>query len=145
MKYTEIDLQCEDIMWFGIDINGVVFECTSAGIGCVPSFVCESRETTEMLEGFFLTEPGSTTQATVLLPQDGNPLFYEVRTLSEKGIVCFDAAVGDDRPDEYKKIAVPFSPVKFGDLPENIKDIMSHHRLDVDVISQEYIKVPHAF
>ena len=39
MKYTEIELQYEDIMWFGVDRNGVVFECTSGGVGCVPLFL----------------------------------------------------------------------------------------------------------
>ena len=84
MRITEIDLQCEDIMWFGIDINGVVFECTSGGIGCVPSFVCESKETTEMLEDFFLTRLAATTQGTVLLSQNGNPMLDEVKSLYEK-------------------------------------------------------------
>ncbi len=145
MKYSEIDLQCEDIMWFGIDINGVVFECTSGGIGCVPSFVCESKENTEMLENFFLTQLKPSTQGTVLLSQDENPLLDEVKSLSEKGVVCFDVAVDDDRPNEYKKIAIPGLLLKTENLPESIKSIMSHHMVDVDVVLQKFIKVPHAF
>ena len=35
MRYEIIDLQIEDIMWFGIDNNGYIFECTSGGIGKV--------------------------------------------------------------------------------------------------------------
>lgn len=47
MRITEIDLQCEDIMWFGIDNH--IFECTSAGCGNVPEFVCESKKNTKIL------------------------------------------------------------------------------------------------
>lgn len=28
MEYTEIDLQIEDIMWFSVDKNGYVLECS---------------------------------------------------------------------------------------------------------------------
>lgn len=33
MRITNIDLQCEDLMWFAIDQNGYVLEFTSGGDG----------------------------------------------------------------------------------------------------------------
>lgn len=54
MRITAIELQCEDIMWFGIDNNNHIFECTSAGCGNVPEFVCISKENTESLLNFFM-------------------------------------------------------------------------------------------
>ena len=53
MRYTIIDLQCEDILWFGLDINGNVLAFTSGGSGNVPEFVCRSKEETELLIDFF--------------------------------------------------------------------------------------------
>jgi len=44
MRYSITDLQCEDIMWFGIDQDGCIFECTSGGMGNVPEFVCQQRK-----------------------------------------------------------------------------------------------------
>ena len=54
MRYTEIDLQIEDIMWFGIDLNGYIFSCTTAGAANVPEFVCKSKEQTEFLADYFI-------------------------------------------------------------------------------------------
>ncbi len=51
MTYSEIDLQCEDLLWFGVDRAGRVFCCTTAGQGNVPPFVCRSREETGLPAG----------------------------------------------------------------------------------------------
>ncbi len=145
MKYSEIDLQCEDIMWFGIDKNGLVFECTSGGIGCVPTFVCESKENTAILEEFFLQELKDTTKGTLLTPNTDSQLSQDGLSLSNKGVFCFDVAIDDDRPNEYKKIAVPDHPILLSDLPDRIKSIMCNHIVDVDVASETFIRVAHAY
>ncbi|MBQ3865437.1 MAG: hypothetical protein II776_00935 [Clostridia bacterium] len=145
MKFTEIDLQCEDIMWFGIDKNGLVFECTSGGIGCVPKFVCESKENTAILESFFLQELKETTQGTLLIPGTDSQLSQDVLSLSKKGVYCFDVAIDDGRPNEYKKIAAPDHPIMLSDLPDRIKSIMCNHIVDVDVASESLIRVAHAY
>lgn len=56
MRFSEIDLQCEDIMWFAVDENNAVVAFTSGGCGNIPEFVCCSREETEALENFFMNE-----------------------------------------------------------------------------------------
>ena len=145
MKYTEIDLQCEDIMWFGVDRNGLIFECTSAGIGCVPSFVCDSREETEALMSFFLSDLQATTCGALLFDVSDNQLTQDCLALTSKGIFCFDVAVDENRPNEYKKIAFPKEPVKVCDLPENIQTILKTHKVEVDVTTESYITVPHAY
>ena len=145
MKFTEIDLQCEDIMWFGIDKNGIVFECTSGGVGCVPKFVCESKENTAILEKFFLQELKETTQGTLLTADTDSPLSQDGLSLSKKGVFCFDVAIDDGRPNEYKKIAIPHHPIGLSDLPNKIKNIMRNHIVDVDVASETFIRVAHAY
>ena len=145
MKYTEIDLQCEDIMWFGVDRNGLIFECTSAGIGCVPSFVCDSREETEELVSFFLDNFQTTTQGSLLFDASDNQLTQDCLILSGKGIFCFDVAIDEDRPNEYKRIAFPQEPIKVSDLPKKIQSILATHKVDVDVTFDAYISVPHAY
>lgn len=145
MRYSEIDLQCEDIMWFGVDKNGYVFECTSGGIGSVPSFVCESREKTERLADFFLETLTQKTTGTLLIVDNGSPLVMDCKTLSAKGVFCFDVAVDDNRPDKYKKVSVPQEPLCISELPDNIQHELSTHIVNLDVTQQEYIQVKHAY
>lgn len=145
MKYSEIDLQCEDIMWFGVDRNGLLFECTSGGIGCVPTFVCDSKENTEILESFFLRKLSNTTPGTLLIREEDNSLVKDCLLLSGKGIYCFDVAIEENRVDEYKKVAVPSIPIRLTDLPTNIQEIMKNHVVDVDVEQEAFIHVPHAY
>ena len=145
MKYSEIDLQCEDIMWFGVDNNGYIFECTSGGLGCVPSFVCESRENTESLIDYFLETLENRTTGSLLIEDNDSPLAQDCRSLVRKGVFCFDIAIDDGRPDEYKKIAEPNEPILLSDLPENIRNLMTEHLVPVDVASSMYIRVPHAY
>ena len=47
MRYSEIDLQCEDITWFGVDANNHVIAFASGGMGNIPEFVCRSKEETK--------------------------------------------------------------------------------------------------
>lgn len=44
MKYSEIDLQIEDIMWFAIDKQNYILAFTLGGYGNIPKFVCRSKE-----------------------------------------------------------------------------------------------------
>ena len=44
MRYSEIDLQCEDIAWFGIDSQKHIIAFASGGIGNVPELVSRSKE-----------------------------------------------------------------------------------------------------
>ena len=145
MKYTEIDLQCEDIMWFGVDKNGVIFECTSGGIGCVPPFVCASKENTEMLEHYFLHELKENTQGILLIPDKDCQLSKDCLSLSQKGLFCFDVAIDDNRPYDYKKAAIPHKPLMVSDLPDKIRSVLCNHIVNVNVESEEYIHVPHAY
>lgn len=69
MRISEIDLQCEDIMWFAIDSKGNIFECTSAGCGNVPEYVCKSREETDILLEYFTEKAPVVTKAKLLIPE----------------------------------------------------------------------------
>lgn len=54
MKYTELDLQIEDIMWFGIDKNGLIFEATTGGCANFSAFAINSKEDNEQLIDYLL-------------------------------------------------------------------------------------------
>lgn len=142
MKYTELDLQIEDIMWFGIDKNGVVFEATSGGCANVPEFVINSKEDNEQLNDYFLGLDDGNAESTFLEELDPEyPAYNDCLSLTKNGITCFD--VDDDDTDSYKKIAITSIPLTINNLPENITKILSTHVVDYDILAISKLSVEH--
>lgn len=144
MRITETQLQCDDIMWFGIDSNGYIFECTSAGCGNVPEYVCRSLEETELLLGYFTENCPITTNPILLIPEKDNQLTKDVKDLSSKGLFCFDVTDYDNFK-VYNRIAKPEKPITIKDLPENIQKILNDHIYNGDVSISDEIMVEHAY
>ena len=144
MRISEIDLQCEDIMWFGIDNQNHIFECTSAGCGNVPEFVCQSKENTETLSAYFMDELDKNTEAKLLVEYDDTiKLLNDCVQLSCKGIYCFD--IYKENEQQYAKIAEPVEPLNYDALPQKIKEILADNRVDIDVREEKIISVKHAY
>lgn len=144
MKYTEIDLQIEDIMWFGIDRNGIVFEATSGGCANVPAFVIESKEETEALKDYFLNLPEGKSDSVFLEELDPNyPAYSDCLSLTKNGIICFD--MSDEDENAYKKIAISKNPMKIETLPANIQQILISHKIDIDVLASKILTVEHGY
>ena len=144
MRISDIDLQCEDIMWFAIDTNGNIFECTSAGCGNVPEYVCKSREETDMLLEYFTNTAPITTEAKLLIPASENDLTADAINLASKGIYCYDVT-DYDNDEIYNCIAVPGKPLNVSDLPEEIKQLLSDHVYNGDVSTETSIAIEHAY
>ena len=145
MRYSEVDLQCEDIIWFGIDADERVFACFSGGIGCVPEFVCRSREETETLLDYFTDTQPVFTEGKPYNPQGSDPLLEDCLALSSKGIFCFDVDTDETYGDFYRKYSYPEKELFLSDLPENIKKIIIDHTIDTNVSLTDRIVVPHAY
>ncbi len=54
MRFTDIELEYSDILWFAVDRNGYLAGFTSGGTLFVPEFVRKSKEEAELLETFFV-------------------------------------------------------------------------------------------
>ena len=146
MRITEIDLQCEDIMWFAVDKYGHIFACTSAGEGNVPVFVCDSREKVNLLEEFFLEKlQFSTEEGYCVHVNQDNQLLRDFLALSRKGIYCFDSYIDDKMQRQYRKVTAPVRPTFFDELPHDIQHLLSKNQIDVDVEISQFIVVPHAY
>ena len=144
MRITEIDLQCEDIMWFGIDNQNHIFECTSAGCGNVPEFVCKNKENTEMLSEYFMEELNEFTQEKLLVEcVDTNQLLKDCIRLSRKGIYCYDIYEKDEQ--QYVKIVEPVEPLYYDKLPQKIQEIFNDNRVSINVAVDSIINVEHAY
>lgn len=144
MKYTELDLQIEDIMWFGVDKNGTIFMATSGGCANVSAFVIDSKEETETLKDYFLNLPEGNSESVFLEKLNPDyPAYSECLSLTKNGITCFD--VSDDDENAYKKIAFSKTPMKIETLPSNIQQILVTHHIDTDVLSSMILSVEHGF
>ena len=144
MRISEIDLQCEDIMWFATDHNGNIFECTSAGCGNVPEYVCRSREETETLLDYFMEKAPTVTSFQLLISAEDNDLIDDVKKLASKGLFCFDIT-DYDNDDKYSCIAIPENAIKISDLPSDIQKLLSDHIYNGDVSKEHTISVDHAY
>ena len=144
MRISEIDLQCEDIMWFSTDQNGNVFECTSAGCGNVPEYVCRSRVETDALLHYFMENAPTITTPKLLIPAEDNKLIDDAKKLSSKGLYCFDIT-DYDNDDKYNCIAIPQKALNVSELPNDIQRLLSDHIYNGDISEERTLTVDHAY
>ncbi len=145
MRYSEVDLQCEDITWFGVDADQRAFMCTSGGIGCVPEFVCRSVEETEYLLDFFTNTLNAITKGRICGAKDSNPLIEECLVFSTKGLYCFDVDTDETYGDFYRKVTYPERELFLRDLPASIRKILADHVICTDVSASDKLIAPHAY
>lgn len=144
MRYSMIDLQCEDIMWFGVDEHGHILAFTSGGSGPVPEFVCRSKEETAQLEAFFLEKLDHTSTFIMEIPDDDSPLANDAQVLAGKGVYVYDVSYDENPIDDYELISSPTDPVLISDLPADIVAILRDHVIGGPAGSK-IIRVQHAF
>lgn len=145
MRFSMIDLQCEDIMWFGIDSNKCILAFTSGGCGSVPEFVCRSKEETNQLELFFLEKLDELSDAEMEIPDDDTPLSMDAQLLAKKGVFVYDVSFEENHPDEYARIAIPTVPIHIDDLPADIAAIIRDHMIECDASCSKFLKIQHAY
>ena len=145
MRYSEIDLQTEDIMWFAVDNLNHVLAFTSGGCGNVPEFICRSKEDTELLETFFMEKLSKSTEGVLFVDSDGSPLAEDSLNLAEKGIYSYDVSFEDEHKDEYVRIAAPKVPLQVEQLPDEIRKILMDHKIAANAATDKYLRVKHAY
>ena len=147
MRIDILELQCDDIMWFGVDRKNHIFECTSGGVGNVPEFVCKSKEEMLILEDFFMNILKESTVENLLCDYEyTNQLVQDCIHLARKGVFCYDIADNEEHKFTYEKITEPVNPLSYYDLPDAIQEIMRDHKiLSIDVERDDYIEVEHAY
>jgi len=144
MKYTELDLQIEDIMWFGVDKNGNIFEATSGGRANVPEFIVNSRENNEELINYFLNQANGMINYKSM--KELNPkyqMYKDCLILSSNGITCYDMAKEDE--NNYSKITIPEKLLNINSVPETIQNILKHNTVDIDINCEEQLIVKNAY
>ncbi|RKJ80883.1 hypothetical protein D7X33_05005 [Butyricicoccus sp. 1XD8-22] len=139
VRFTDIELEYSDILWFAVDRNGCLAGFTSGGTLFVPEFVRKSKEETELLETFFCAQLPAVTQYVLDVPDKENGLISDSKMLSEKGLFCFD--LPDAHDAVYKRVCSPLIPLCLDSLPVDFMKIMQCHRLEVDFRTAQTVQV----
>ena len=142
MRYSEMDLQIEDLMWFAIDRAGYIGAFTSGGCANVPEFICRSREDNERLYDYIMDELDDFASGKLIGIKQHSEQGEDCSLLISKGITCFDVF---KHGDDYGKIAESFEPITIDQLDDEIKDILQDHKIDADFLNDDIIKVEHAY
>ena len=145
MRYTEIDLQCEDIMWFGIDSNGYIAAFTSGGSGNIPEFVCRSKEETDYLVRYFTGDMKTVSGVLLEHANDGSILVNDAISFAHKGVFTYDVSYDEGHTEEYRQIAVPTQPIAVDHLPDDIRKVLSDHFIECDLTKSRFVRVQHAY
>ena len=141
-----------EITWWGVDKNGYIFHCLSAGTTHVPKVIVDQNEAQSLAGEYFSGILEVSTKSTILF-SPANFFFdfvseYEI-LLATKGIFCFDAVLNycdpqghevfEKYPYWYKKLAAPVEPIHIDSLDKRVQILMSYFRFDVDVKNNDYI------
>ena len=132
MRFTEIELQSEDLLWFGVDIKGNILAFYSGGAGCVPEFVCSDKKATYYLQDYFLDE--------LEINNDSNS-----ELLAKKGLYCFDVSYEDNYGNSYHKLETPIKPINISSLPEKVMTILKNNKIECIATDINSINVKHAY
>lgn len=133
MRITEIDLEIEDIEWYGIDSNGRIAQFTSGGSMLVPEFICESRQRLNSVCMFFnKLKPNNihkvlfNEKITKFLNED---YLEECKIISQKGLYCYDIFDEQDIKGEYMLICRPSCELLISDLPEKLQSVLLNYKI----------------
>ena len=132
MRFTETELQSEDLLWFGVDNKGNILAFYTGGAGCVPDFICNNKKITYDLQEYFLDE--------LEINSNSNS-----EALAKKGIYCFDVSYDDNYGNSYHKTESPNKPINISSLPDKIIYILKNNTIDCDVTETDTISVKHAY
>lgn len=139
MRYTDIDLQIWDILWFAVDKNGYIGAFTSGGSNVVPEFVCCSKEETEILEHYFLEELKPSTVCIFGVAYEDNDLMRDSEALSQKGLFCFD--MSEQTASNYDLLSYPQTPLSYVALPQQIRGLLESHKINSDFTNAKTVQI----
>jgi len=150
MRITEIDLEVEDIEWYGIDEDGRVAQFTSGGSKMVPEFICESRESLDSVSEFFENlNPDIAEEVTFSEEASKYPrkeYLQECKKTAQKGLYCYDISDEEDITGRYILICKPSYELLISDLPETIQSILLNYKIpNINFMNNRIISIEAAY
>lgn len=129
MEISEEDQRCRDLDWFAVDDEGCVGHFTSAGFKLLPTTVVRSAEDLEIILEFFerstpIRESHFVDEQIIdSLRKEKNPerRLRDFVAMADRGLYSYDI---ESYGDTYFRVAIPTSPIRIYELPENIQSIL---------------------
>ena len=127
-----------DMEWYGVDWRGGLAVFCSAGAGNLSGFVLENQERADALIEYF-QGAARITGSRLCLPKTG-PAERVAREFSDRGLYYFDADDGTtpgvcSLHAYYTKHSEPRRPLRYAELPEDIREILSHNLMETEDFS----------
>ena len=140
---------CMDMEWYGVDKKGNIAVFCSAGKGYLPEFVCEDVERAEELMEYFDTVE-KITESTLFFSQWNRRSRLQGSFLTKGYIILIpDNGTrfgGATLHEYYTKRSASLRPLEYERLPEHIRGILGHNRMDVEDFSATHaLHVKHAY
>ena len=99
------------------------------------------EERTEVLIDYF--ENGNSSYGCVLCGEFSEGTATMVQEMAGRGVYCYDAVEGQQH---YQKLACPEQALSMAELPQHIRDMLEHNRMDIDDFArEETVHVSHAY
>lgn len=136
--FTENEQQVLDIDWFFTNNEDVAF--VASGGGRLPQSVAQSAENNKLLVSFFRGLP--ITSEVVINPELNKVIanivderyLADFVSLTQKGLFSFDKTVLNSfLESQYHLVAKPVSPLKFSQLPSEIRRILVMTKYDGNI------------
>ena len=129
-----------DFDWFCVDGAGEIGHFATAGFKRLPRSVERSAEDRDVLEEFFEKRlkggrgcrvDADLSKEIATLKSGINQSLRDFVGMAEKGLYSFDIETYLSPGSYYFRVAVPLLPLRFEDLPSNIREILGRTKLDV--------------
>jgi len=128
MRISEEEQRDTDFDWFCVDEHGNIGHFASAGFKSIPPTVSESAEKLRSLEEYFASldpVPGGHQFDEGLDPAWRTERYaHTFIAMADRGLFSFDIESYPRTDICYFRVASPKAPLRFDDLPDNIRTVL---------------------
>ena len=140
MIYTKEELTYLDIMWYGIDRNGMLFVACSGGVGYIPEYIINDRSNNECTCNYLLYSlPIIGTRKFLRHLKRNCDMRKEYDKLAKCGVWCF--GILDTSSSVYEMIAKPSCSLVYSDILHLWGNSKSIPMFDIDITTCKQIEL----
>lgn len=128
MRISDNEQKYRDFDWYCVDADGRVGHFTSAGFKALPSSVVASAEDLDFLNDFFnelaAVRDGHELDEHLSAERRTERYLHSFVAMSDRGLFSFDIESHLQPESCYFRVAMPRHPLKFTDLPDNVRVVL---------------------
>ena len=135
--------------WYAVDQDGYLGHFTTAGMRNLPKSVKEDRQATELIAQYFFEQAPTTGAWSVRAEAEKDCGGWENQgferyvkdfaLMASKGLFSFDTDLVHGAQGRYYLVAIPAKPLRIGDIPAQIRAIVSRTAAPLRLTNSSYI------